>query len=108
MNAFICGSRAYGTPRPDSDVDLVVLVSAADMLKLAELSECANPNITRFGRLNLIPVTSEIEFAAWRLGTEELCRKKAAGCPQGKTEGARVLDDLLAKVGIVRIDPSGE
>lgn len=30
MNAYITGSRAYGYPREDSDVDLVVLCSEAD------------------------------------------------------------------------------
>lgn len=36
MNAFITGSHAYGTPREDSDIDLVVLVE--DESTLAALS----------------------------------------------------------------------
>ena len=28
MNAFVTGSRAYGTIKPDSDIDLVVRVDA--------------------------------------------------------------------------------
>lgn len=88
MLSFLTGSRAYGTPRPDSDIDLVVYVTSEDLSKLIELSdkvsEFGAPGgvhyedgcCLRFGPLNLICVTSEQHFNTWKKGTEELVAKK--------------------------------
>ena len=88
MHSFITGSRAYGTPRPDSDIDLVVLVSPDDLAKLVELSDkqsdFGHPGgvhyedgcCLRFGPLNLICVTYPLHFETWKKGTEELVYKK--------------------------------
>lgn len=87
MRSFITGSRAYGKPKEDSDVDLVVLVgseqleilkSLADNVinKLDEEDEVSDggPNAAslRFGKLNLIAVTTDNGFAVWRAGTSFL------------------------------------
>ena len=88
MHSFITGSRAYGTPRPDSDIDLVVLVSPDDLAKLVELSDkqsdFGHPGgehyedgcFLRFGPLNLICVTDQTHFETWKKGTDELIAKK--------------------------------
>lgn len=80
MTAVVTGSRAYGDPRPDSDVDLVVLCSEVDIALLRELADGqeAGPRhpsggpddaSLRFGRLNLIAVASPKRFEQWRLDT---------------------------------------
>lgn len=38
MKAFITGSRAYGTPREDSDLDLVILTTPAAKEILRKIS----------------------------------------------------------------------
>lgn len=81
MCAVLTGSRVYGTPREDSDVDLAVLVSLEDFDKLVALfppggeadsyKGCpAQP--LRIGKLNLLLVTSEAHLAIWRAGTDIL------------------------------------
>lgn len=37
--SFLTGSRVYGTPREDSDIDLVVLVHQEELDLLHKLSE---------------------------------------------------------------------
>lgn len=77
MRAFITGSRAYGVPREDSDLDLVVLLSTEDGNTIWKLSE-EGPAV-RFGMLNLIvypDCDSEREkFRKWFEVTEELKRR---------------------------------
>ncbi len=53
MNAFITGSRAYGTPREDSDIDLVVACSTDEISTLWELCEHPHAKCV-FGKLNLV------------------------------------------------------
>lgn len=77
MTAFITGSRAYGTPREDSDIDLVISVSPADSEILWRLTEETTGSV-RFGRLNLIiceqedPEKTPIKFFTWRRVTDAL------------------------------------
>lgn len=87
MNSFITGSRAYGTPREDSDIDLVIRISEKDALMI--LDNCDEPprnaliehyglsglHCIRYGKLNVLMCTSDIYFDAWRMGTH-LCAKK--------------------------------
>lgn len=86
MNAIVTGSRKYGAPRPDSDTDLVVLVSSADMRILREsLAACVHSEshpdygprsvCFKIGPLNLIATTDEAVYEAWVEGTEELGRR---------------------------------
>lgn len=80
--AFLTGSRAYGTPRPDSDVDLVVMVSQADLVELARLDDKKSwrPDMKsaslRFGNLNIVAVTNEKLYDAWERVTLDLIAKK--------------------------------
>lgn len=72
MNAFITGSRVYGIPREDSDIDLVVLVDETTRDNLRLLRDNHDAFKVTFGRLNLVLVTTTKEFEAWKQGTEEL------------------------------------
>lgn len=73
MKAFLTGSYVYGTPRPDSDIDLCVRVGTlATSRILRDLSESVKT--VRFGRLNLILCESDTEYAAWKMTTERLMR----------------------------------
>jgi predicted nucleotidyltransferase len=81
---FLSGSHTYGTPRPDSDVDIVVLT---DETMRARLREICDPNESfptkpgydkrdgeslRFGKLNLIIVPTLEEYTAWENATNQL------------------------------------
>jgi predicted nucleotidyltransferase len=76
MKAFLTGSRVYGKPRRNSDIDLVVFVSKADAAALGNL--CDDDGDTsayatvRFGRLNLLVITDPAKYAAWVEGTAKL------------------------------------
>lgn len=76
--AFITGSRAYGTPRPDSDIDLVVFTDFDSMLSVCNRGEensrilSGSDGKANYGMLNLILVTSETQYDLWLKGTEEL------------------------------------
>jgi hypothetical protein len=74
MRSFITGSRAYGRPKWDSDVDLVIFVdddTKEDLIKLSDDGKMP----CRYGKLNLIFATTEEEYAAWLLG-KKLCTKR--------------------------------
>ena len=85
--AFITGSRCYGTPRDDSDLDLVILASnhafkmlaafADDDSETGEGSGKGTPSSGsfRFGKLNIIAITDESVFEVWRAATESLKAK---------------------------------
>jgi hypothetical protein len=81
VKGFMTGSQIYGNPRPDSDIDIVLLV---DENLLHMLAEKAGKHLTTdqyedkpesasltFGQLNLICVTASEEYDAWLEGTEE-------------------------------------
>ncbi len=79
--SFLTGSRVYGTPRDDSDVDLVVLLSVRDKDILSEFIDNQEEATDRYeghgtnyvmGKLNLICVTTQVEFDIWKKGTEDL------------------------------------
>jgi hypothetical protein len=80
---FLTGSRVYGTPREDSDIDLVALVSDKDLYELVKAAEATgglgsgqdeyeDGRSLRFGKLNLLCVTKKRHFDIWKLGTLEL------------------------------------
>jgi predicted nucleotidyltransferase len=109
LKAFVTGSRAYGTPREDSDIDLVVMVSLRDMERLRDQhderpardddDEGEYPDVPdqaqlRFGRLNLLCVTQEDDYEAWRSGTEELIARS----PVTRAEAVEVFDRKRAEV----------
>lgn len=78
MNAFLTGSQAYGTPREDSDVDLAIVMTSADLALLRPLVDSthgSNGASLRFGRLNLIALPAD-EFVAWKIATERAIAEK--------------------------------
>jgi len=80
--AFITGSHAYGTPRPDSDIDLVILVDSATCALLCDggsgpsrvLADGTGKAFygSEDSMLNLIILTDPAEFDLWLKGTQEL------------------------------------
>jgi len=78
---FITGSRVYGTPREDSDLDLCVLVTKADFRKLLSrftpeettYIETSTDASFKIGSLNLIAFTDESKYDAWYKATQ-LCK----------------------------------
>lgn len=87
--AFVTGSRAYGTPRPDSDIDLVCLLDEGDRIVFEadvngdagdgteqELYESAGVIALRFGKLNLLLCLDEDAYRTWEQGTRELRARK--------------------------------
>ena len=108
MHGFITGSRAYGTPREDSDVDLAVFVPSQDADKFRELfkaelrisNEGSYPDgcAYRFGNLNLLVFSSEPHFKAWRDATAELVARK----PVTRSEAIKAIDEKLAIVNAAR------
>lgn len=82
MNAFITGFRAYGQPRDDSDVDMVIMLDSFDACMLETLADISASDreeykqsemtILRFGKLNLMVCTTEAAYASWLAGTVEL------------------------------------
>ena len=79
MNAFVTGSRAYGTIKPDSDIDLVIRIDHETAILLRKLSDQSmevgeknTPRPVRFGKLNLLLCESDEEWAVWRIGTTQM------------------------------------
>jgi len=75
MKAFITGSRAYGTPREDSDLDLVILVDEITKVVLRAVSGVPEDKSVRFGQLNLVILTSAEKFNLWQSVTNALVAK---------------------------------
>lgn len=105
MQAFLTGSRVYGTPREDSDLDMFVYCPDQATLDLLTESaddetigcadddydgESANRVILRFGKLNLLCTTKKADYAAWKDGTALLTSRK----PVTRDEAKRVLRGL--------------
>ena len=89
MNAFLTGSRAYGTPREDSDIDLVAMMTSGTLDELAKILDTDDEGESavmydgssataclRFGNLNLLVVTRIEDYEAWHEGTMELIGRK--------------------------------
>ena len=92
VRAFLTGSRVYGTPREDSDLDLVVFVDEDTKKALRAMSD-SNTKLM-YGGLNLIAVTTKAEYDAWYKGTDIL---KNRPDPVKKAEACEVFDALLPK-----------
>lgn len=117
MRSYITGSRAYGTPREDSDIDLVVVLTVAEAKMLWSLSDASN--VLRFGRLNLVAFVETEKglqrYQAWREVHESLVARRpvskqecciafeSRGFKRGVSGGARVEEDQL-----VDVDKKGE
>lgn len=107
--SFLTGSRVYGTPREDSDIDLVVLVSHAEIDLLHKLSEnstdikvCTSDiehglssGSFKFGQINLIAVTKKEHYEIWKRGTEDLCKIAGErGSPITREEACKHFKEL--------------
>lgn len=118
-NAFITGSRAYGTPSPGSDVDLVVFVDAETLASLRTAAAFpigpaqdgpsakdtgADGASLRFGALNVIATTSRQRFDSWASGTRML--KGLA--PVTRSVAVAAFKELFEKEGPERNEPSEE
>lgn len=86
MIAFLTGSQRYGTPTPDSDVDLVIRADPVEIAALMMLCDnqpeplptkqypegVSDSASLRFGRLNLIACANDETFHAWE-GATNIC-----------------------------------
>lgn len=70
---FLTGSRAYGTPRHDSDFDFVVMGDGADFLALpGATTGGSGESSVRFGCINFIICGNARHYDDWKEGTEIL------------------------------------
>lgn len=91
--AFVTGSHIYGTPGPESDIDLVVLCNAKTKAKLLE--EAGGKYPIRFGKLNVIVASSQEEYKAWA-DAKARCLEFARGKGRQLTkEEAVTIHDLV-------------
>lgn len=110
---FLTGSRLYGAPRADSDLDLVVHMDRELIEKIAEelpTSVCGNRScgaygkdnpefvVFRFGELNLIATACPVAYRAWQEGTAN-CVKALLKNRRGLTrdEAVDIIGKQLAK-----------
>ena len=107
LGAFVTGSQAYGTAKPDSDIDLVCFVSEETKQQLIDL---AGGLPIRFGKLNLILETKPGMFAAWKAAkgecvehNKQLIEKGLA--PISRDEAVSIHNDF--GIGTDGIDMSG-
>jgi len=107
---FLTGSRVYGTPRADSDIDLVVLVTPEELDKLALFADVKMEEMApfedryggdaeirrslRFGKLNMICVCEDQEYHVWKDGTALLAEKKKKTGPVTREEAVRLFEHL--------------
>ena len=87
--AFLTGSRRYGTPRRNSDIDLVVLIEEPQTINVlvsnsntklnSEMSQEFGSVPFKFDNLNLIVCTTQKQFDAWTKGTKECVEKVRSG-----------------------------
>jgi len=84
VKPFLTGSHAYGVPKEGSDLDIVVLLDnclASTLLSLSmgsvniQYGSVASASL-RFGPLNIIAITDEAEFTAWKTATDLLIAMK--------------------------------
>lgn len=106
---FITGSRVYGEPREDSDLDLVVHMPAEVAEEIwGELFPEKPTNygagafsIFRFGQLNLIATHTQSAFYAWREGTNKcLAQRLTKRKPLTRSEAVTIIRKELDKRGI--------
>ncbi len=109
--AFLTGSRVYGKPRPDSDIDLVILIEEKDLNKLIKMADETmeanndydpkDARCLRFGKLNLLCCLNPKHFDVWKSGTDELLRRKRENDePVSRDTAISFLSWLRRKEGI--------
>lgn len=98
--SFLTGSHAYGTPAPESDVDLVVFVETEAKAKIVALLREETPTAREveagygvaisIGSLNLILVDDPYAYDIWQEGTTQLI----ARAPVTREEAVRLFAKL--------------
>lgn len=105
---LLTGSRCYGAPRPDSDIDLVVfappLSRALFALEEAGIGQGVDVNRAsfplRFGVLNLIVCKTAEAHDAWAQGTEALVEEaRTSQAPVSRQRAVEVFAPLLWGLG---------
>lgn len=109
--AFCTGSQVFGIPRPDSDIDLVLLLDADDVILLASHAdqveggvgwedappEYGNGQVTlRFGKLNLLCCIDENYYNGWKQATEDAMELR----PLSKNESATFFEKVFKRLGL--------
>lgn len=113
MQAFLTGSHAYGAPKDDSDVDLVIFVDDKRTHRLLEVhndlfdveKDDADQAIyhtpsesLKYGKLNLIICKTEKDYNEWKTGTEMLVKERAStGQPVSRERAIEVLDVVFGR-----------
>lgn len=105
MKPFITGSRAYGTPTAESDVDLVIPpMISQDQHTIVKLSDNLDIPI-KYGNLNLIIAPTEEAFWLWWKCTKELKQIK----PVTRECAINLIESRFQQAGIDRfLHNSGE
>ena len=99
---FQTGSRAYGTPRTDSDYDIVAFMTTGEIAYLGEkvrersVSGTHTSLSLRLGPFNVICLTRRFEFNAWQDATNELTARK----PVARSEAIELIKSKCKDIGI--------
>jgi hypothetical protein len=105
---FITGSRIYGIPKKDSDLDMVIIAREHEWDFLVDNSEQAGFPV-RYGKLNLILCRNHKEYDSWKEARDTcLKRKNKLGRPLTKDEACLIHDMIHEKNGTVVGEASGE
>lgn len=106
--ALLTGSRVYGTPTEDSDVDLVVLLPESAVAVLRGLADpwghpdrdeyiAAGGEPLRFGKLILICCLNPEYYKVWKEGTRRLKRS----APVSRAFAVSYFRELRRQAGFV-------
>ena len=105
MKAFITGSRIYGKPGSDSDIDLVVRMERnQEVLQMfTDLADDSGSDIEeaeqisfRFGALNLIVCFSDKAYDVWFQGTALLIARR----PVPREEAVALFSTMRRQAGL--------
>ena len=95
--SFLTGSFAYGTPRYNSDIDLVIWISEADLKWLkqegGQWKTMRHTTSFKLGRLNLLCITDFDTWQKWREGTDRLIKQR----PVTKAQAIAVFAQLFGE-----------
>jgi hypothetical protein len=83
FTTFLTGSRVYGTPTPESDMDMVMFIDYFNLNLLINSGICDKVNIfphdgsvgIKIGKLNLICLTKQESYKIWLDRTNILLNK---------------------------------
>ena len=70
LKVFLTGSQVYGTPRPDSDIDIVL--PPMDSEESKKIVKLLGGFPLKSGKINLILTNSREEFNVWKTSTDLL------------------------------------